>query len=109
MGTVRRECLDHLLIFSERQLYRVVRKYVFYFNRVRSYQGLKQRIPEEIPREDTAPSSNKMIPFPGLKEKDLKGRRSIAPEAQAHRRVARGKIIAFPILNGLHHDFRRVA
>lgn len=109
LGSVRRECLDHFLILSERQLYRVVREYASYFNRARPHQGLNQRIPEEIQREVTAPTPNKIILFPGLKEKDLEGRRSTAPEAEAHRREARGKIIAFPVLNGLHHDYQRVA
>jgi len=37
IGSVRRECLDHLLIFSERQLYRVIQAYVDYFNRSRPH------------------------------------------------------------------------
>ncbi len=41
LGSVRRECLDHLLIFSERQLYRVIREYVGYFNQMRPHQGLR--------------------------------------------------------------------
>ena len=46
LGSVRRECLDHVVILSERQLHRVLRKYVeIYFNRARPHQGLFQRIP----------------------------------------------------------------
>jgi len=37
LGSVRRECLDHMLIFGERQLHRVVREYVSYFNRARPH------------------------------------------------------------------------
>src|SRR5947209_17712478 len=33
LGSVRRECLDHVLILSEKQLHRVLRFYVEYFNR----------------------------------------------------------------------------
>lgn len=46
LGSVRRECLDHLLILHEQQLYRVLQAYVTYFNQARPHQGLKQRIPD---------------------------------------------------------------
>src|SRR5205807_9672355 len=46
LGSVRRECLDHLLILGERQLQRVLREYVAYFNRARPHQGLGQAVPE---------------------------------------------------------------
>ncbi len=32
LGSVRRECLDHSLVFGEQHLYRVVREYGAYFN-----------------------------------------------------------------------------
>ncbi len=37
LGSVRRECLDHLLILGERQLSRMLREYVAYFNRDRPH------------------------------------------------------------------------
>ncbi len=46
LGSVRRECLDHLLILHEKQLHRVLNAYVYYFNRARPHQGIKQQIPE---------------------------------------------------------------
>ncbi len=46
LGSARRECLDHLLICGERQVYRVIKDYVGYFNRARPHQGLEQSIPE---------------------------------------------------------------
>ncbi|CAA9576652.1 MAG: Mobile element protein [uncultured Thermomicrobiales bacterium] len=46
LGSVRRECLDHLLILGEAHLRRVLREYVTYFNTARPHQGLEQRIPE---------------------------------------------------------------
>ena len=46
LGSVRRECLDHLLVLGEAHLRRVLREYVHYFNRDRPHQGLAQRIPE---------------------------------------------------------------
>ncbi len=56
LGSVRRECLDHLLILGERHLRRVLREYVAYFNRARPHQGLAQRIPGHE-KADTAHSS----------------------------------------------------
>jgi transposase InsO family protein len=46
LGSVRRECLDHVFALSERQLLRVLRQYVAYFNSERPHQGLQQRIPD---------------------------------------------------------------
>jgi len=45
LGSVRRECLDHLLVVGNRQLHRVIKEYVGYFNRARPHQGIGQRIP----------------------------------------------------------------
>lgn len=77
LGSVRRECLDHMLIVGERHLHCVITEYVDYFNRARPHQGIKQKIPDRIG--------------------------SVEGESR------RGKIIAFPVLSGLHHDYRRAA
>jgi len=45
IGSVRRECLDHFLLLSERHLHRVLKEYVAYFNGARPHQGRGQRIP----------------------------------------------------------------
>jgi putative transposase len=45
LGSVRRECLDHFLILSERHLHRLMKEYGEYFNHARPHQGLGQRIP----------------------------------------------------------------
>ncbi len=46
LGSVRRECLDHLLVLGERHLARMLREYVAYYNRARPHQGLGQALPE---------------------------------------------------------------
>jgi transposase InsO family protein len=46
LGSVRRECLDHVLVLGEAHLRRVLRRYVAYFNGARPHQGLQQRIPD---------------------------------------------------------------
>ncbi len=51
LGSVRRECLDHLFILSQRQLRRVLKAYVeIYFNCARPHQGLCQGIPVDASR-----------------------------------------------------------
>jgi putative transposase len=45
LGSVRRECLDHLLILHEQHLFRVLDAYVAYFNQARPHQGLQQQVP----------------------------------------------------------------
>jgi putative transposase len=46
LGSIRRECLDHLLVLGEVHVRRLLREYVAYFNTARPHQGLRQRIPD---------------------------------------------------------------
>ena len=48
IGSVRRECLDHILILNERHLKRIIGEYVDYFNHARPHQGIGQRIPDPL-------------------------------------------------------------
>jgi len=79
LGSVRRECLDHFLIFQEKQLSRLLTAYALYFNQARPHQGRGQRIPD--PPVCSVP--------PPLHQPD--------------------PIIAVPVLGGLHHDYQRTA
>ena len=45
VGSVRRECLDHLLVVSEAHLRRVLAAYVAHDNQARPHQSLEQRTP----------------------------------------------------------------
>jgi len=45
LGSIRRECLDHLLILGEAHLRRALREYIQYFNDARPHQGIQQRTP----------------------------------------------------------------
>ncbi len=51
VGSVRRECLDHLLIVNEAHLRRVLTAYVAHYNQARPHQGMEQRtsIPPAAP------------------------------------------------------------
>jgi putative transposase len=46
LGSVRRACLKHFLIFPEKHLCRLLMAYAAYFNQARPHQGLGQRIPD---------------------------------------------------------------
>jgi putative transposase len=43
LGSVRRECLDQVLVLGESHLRRILREYTAYFNGDRPHQGLRQR------------------------------------------------------------------
>ena len=45
IGSVRRECLDHVIILGEAHLRAVLDEWVTHFNRGRPHQGIVQRVP----------------------------------------------------------------
>jgi putative transposase len=46
LGSLRRDCLDHIVILGERHLERVLKEYCFnYFNVARPHQRIGQRLP----------------------------------------------------------------
>ena len=77
VGSLRRECLDHMLVIGGLQLIRILKEYGTYFNQARPHQGIAQQIP--------APT--------------------VSPPGEANS----GKVMTFPVLNGLHHDYRWAA
>ena len=54
VGTVRRECLDHLLIFGRRHLEGVMTMFLEHYQRARPHQGIDQRRPWPPPDETVA-------------------------------------------------------
>jgi putative transposase len=75
IGSIRRECLDHVIVFNERHLRRLLRAYLAYYNPTRPHQALRNNSPH--PREVQPPT----------------GRR----------------IVAIPLVRGLHHRYQHVA
>jgi len=49
VGSIRRECLDRLLIFNRRQLERVVRDYIRHYNTQRPHRALELQAPDPSP------------------------------------------------------------
>ncbi len=80
IGSVRRECLDHVLVHNEVHLQRVLDEYRRYFNEARPHQGIGQRRPN-----------------------------AFAQDARAATPVLVQSVVVRPILDGLHHDYRVAA
>ena len=51
IGYIRRECLDHVIVLSEKQLRRVLKSYFAYYHRSRTHLGLVKDCPEPRPVE----------------------------------------------------------
>jgi transposase InsO family protein len=82
IGTLRRECLDHLIVLGERHLRRILGQYVEHYNRGRPHMSLGPGIPDPPEGLPVAPSPN----------------RHALPEGYA--------VVSHPVLNGLHCDYR---
>jgi putative transposase len=46
IGSIRRECLDHVVVIGERHLMRILSEYVDYYNRTRTHLSLTKDAPE---------------------------------------------------------------
>src|ERR1700736_1782853 len=46
IGSIRRESLDHLVVFDEAQLRRLLRSYASYYNQVRTHLSLDKNAPD---------------------------------------------------------------
>jgi putative transposase len=61
MGSLRRECLDHILIYDDKHLERVTTEYTLsYFNQERPHQGIEQRIPDRHDLTRSKPTSGRI-------------------------------------------------
>jgi hypothetical protein len=64
IGSIRRECLDNMMIFSENGLRRIMAEYVRYYNGARAHMSLEGNSP--IPREVEPPSQGRVEAIPYL-------------------------------------------
>jgi putative transposase len=62
IGSIRRECLDHVIIVGEAHLRRLLRAYLAYYNTVRPHQALEQNSPR--PREVRSPALGRVVAIP---------------------------------------------
>lgn len=62
IGSVRRECLDHVIVLSERHLKRILREYFHYYNHARAHMSLNGNAP--LPREVEPSHRGRVIAIP---------------------------------------------
>jgi len=61
-GSVRRECLDHMIVLNEVHLKRILAGYVEYYNRFRTHLSLEMDSP--LTRPVQTPDEGKVIALP---------------------------------------------
>jgi putative transposase len=59
IGTIRRECLDHMIVFNERCLYRHLQSFINYYHRSRTHLAFEKDTPEIQP-----PTLGRIIAIP---------------------------------------------
>ena len=62
IGSIRRECLDHLIVLNRAHLYRVLESYIAYYHHWRTHLGLDKDAPEA--RRVQPPQNGKIVAFP---------------------------------------------
>jgi transposase InsO family protein len=85
IGTLRRECLDFLIPLTENHLRIVTKNWVAHYNRGRPHASLGPGIPD---------------PPVGL---------PVTPNKHRHRIPSHLKVVAHPVLGGLHHEYGLLA
>src|SRR2546426_12685046 len=74
IGSIRRECLDHVVVIGERQLREILSKYVDYYNGTRTHLSLAKDAPES--RGVRVRSEGRVVEVPrvgGLHHEYLRG------------------------------------
>jgi putative transposase len=62
IGSIRRECLDHLIVIDEGHLRRILRDYIGYYQNSRPHRSLERNSP--FPREVELPAKGKVVAIP---------------------------------------------
>jgi transposase InsO family protein len=53
IGSTRRECLDHIVVFGEAHLRQILRSYTRYYNEIRTHRSLDKDAPVTRPVQRT--------------------------------------------------------
>jgi hypothetical protein len=62
VGSIRRECLDHVIVINERHLLRILRSYFDYYLHARTHLSLDRNSP--IKREVELPDRGRVVAIP---------------------------------------------
>ncbi|MGB3049431.1 MAG: integrase core domain-containing protein [Polyangiales bacterium] len=65
IGTIRRDCLDHVIVLGEQHLRRILRKYLEYYHGSRTHLALDKDAPEPRKRESTDGGNVIALPMVG--------------------------------------------
>lgn len=76
IGSIRRECLDHVLVFHERSLRRILRSYLDYYHRSRTHLSLRKDSPE--PRSIQPEQMGRVVALPQVGGLHRYERRAVA-------------------------------
>jgi transposase InsO family protein len=63
IGSIRRECVDHIVVFGEAHLRRILRTYACYYNKIRTHRSLDKDAPVSRPVQPAG--SIKSLPILG--------------------------------------------
>jgi putative transposase len=64
IGSIRRECLDHVIVWNERSLRQTLRSYFHYYGKSRTHLALAKDAPE--PRAVHKPENGLIVEIPGV-------------------------------------------
>ncbi|WP_225709676.1 TonB-dependent receptor domain-containing protein [Bradyrhizobium cenepequi] len=98
IGSIRRECLDHIIVLSEMHLRQILRSYARYYNDIRTHRSLNKDAPVARPVQRTGASNRS--PSSADSITTTSGFRFSVPtggELEATLRIARG----FELLGGI--------
>ena len=62
IGSIRRECLNHVIVINEQHLRRILRSYFEYYHESRTHFSLQRNSP--TPRDIDPPSNGQVIAIP---------------------------------------------
>jgi len=62
VGSIRRECLDHIIVWNQRSLRRILQSYFAYYEHSRTHLGLAKDAPE--PRAVETPEQGCLVSIP---------------------------------------------
>jgi len=62
IGSIRRECLDHVIVLGEDHLHRILTQYVRYYNGSRTHLSLRRNAP--LPREVESRNQGRAVAIP---------------------------------------------
>jgi putative transposase len=64
IGSIRRECLNHVIVLSDKHLRRILKSYFDYYNQDRTHYNLEKDAPVERGRQPRPRKSSKLIELP---------------------------------------------